>query len=164
MVQSAAPVAERDQANWTNLRKDRDPEGLIFALSCPVCYNVFHLCPLVLPCGHTFCENCLRKLAPNTNWMTCPICRKLSLLARVTNNFIIQDILECVREMDVDESSPILDVNTTIEKLRLKQEILKIQTCAKKNKEASEDLGFWKALAFGLGFWTLYQLLWKLFF
>ena len=43
--------------------------------SCPVCMEEKHL--LALPCGHSFCDECLRAWLPNLRFEsgTCPVCR-----------------------------------------------------------------------------------------
>ena len=46
-------------------------------MSCLICYETFHSDsrkPRILPCGHSFCEDCLTK--NNDNFRTCSYCRK----------------------------------------------------------------------------------------
>lgn len=53
-------------------KEDRD------GLTCAVCLDIF-ICPHVCrPCGHSFCEPCLRTIANNRPMNTpCPLCRTL---------------------------------------------------------------------------------------
>ncbi|XP_078666256.1 tripartite motif-containing protein 2-like [Branchiostoma floridae x Branchiostoma belcheri] len=44
-------------------------------LSCSICLELFTR-PKVLPCQHTFCQNCLRDLAGNKVRFQCPNCRR----------------------------------------------------------------------------------------
>ncbi|XP_076061775.1 E3 ubiquitin-protein ligase RNF180-like [Oratosquilla oratoria] len=47
-------------------------------LICPVCLDVYYSPFEVKPCGHTFCEPCLRRLAkPKPTETRCPLCREL---------------------------------------------------------------------------------------
>lgn len=54
--------------------EEEDREGL----TCAVCLDVYFSPYSCQPCGHTFCEPCLRTIAKNrpTN-TTCPLCRTL---------------------------------------------------------------------------------------
>lgn len=57
-------------------------------LSCPVCYNVLSSVPRVLPCGHTFCADCLKKLltANSTEVSSFPGCSLHSIHLRPVSN------------------------------------------------------------------------------
>ncbi|CAD5211480.1 unnamed protein product [Bursaphelenchus okinawaensis] len=69
-------------------------------LSCPVCYNVYSDAPLVLPCGHTFCTDCLKQINErNTNEIgaSCPICRKSFIRGKsYPKNYLVESILQSV--------------------------------------------------------------------
>ncbi|XP_064152998.1 E3 ubiquitin-protein ligase RNF180 [Anguilla rostrata] len=65
--------------NATSSSEDEDPpagdrDGLI----CAVCLDVYFSPYMCHPCGHVFCEPCLRTLAKNSPASTpCPLCRTL---------------------------------------------------------------------------------------
>ncbi|GFO27814.1 E3 ubiquitin-protein ligase rnf180-like [Plakobranchus ocellatus] len=47
--------------------------------TCAICYEILVRPHAVRPCGHTFCESCLRQLQATTAvwaWVLCPICRE----------------------------------------------------------------------------------------
>lgn len=53
-------------------------EDLRETLTCPVCLDVLYVPTLCHPCGHHFCDPCLRRLAKNNpNNTLCPLCRQL---------------------------------------------------------------------------------------
>lgn len=35
------------------------------ALHCPICLGIFGTAPVILPCGHSFCGTCIRRLIEN---------------------------------------------------------------------------------------------------
>ncbi len=48
------------------------------SLVCPVCLDMLHEPFTTLPCRHTFCEPCLRRLGSKSPMNTlCPMCRTL---------------------------------------------------------------------------------------
>ncbi len=51
------------------------------SLTCPVCWDVFYNAYACQPCGHIFCEPCLRRLAKchvsSGTLAPCPICRQV---------------------------------------------------------------------------------------
>ncbi|XP_042237063.1 uncharacterized protein LOC121876174 [Homarus americanus] len=54
--------------------EDQPPEYL----KCPVCLDVLYSPLVARPCGHIFCEPCLRRLArPNPTHTLCPMCRQI---------------------------------------------------------------------------------------
>ena len=47
-------------------------------LQCPVCFHTFNSeenVPLVLSCGHTFCQNCINSMERRMGALNCPHCR-----------------------------------------------------------------------------------------
>ncbi|KAM4661970.1 RING finger protein 223-like [Discoglossus pictus] len=59
-------------------------EHLRVSMECPICYfsydNIFRT-PLLLPCSHTFCMECLSRLClfiKHTQDFPCPLCRTLA--------------------------------------------------------------------------------------
>ncbi|KAI8781523.1 alpha-protein kinase 1 [Biomphalaria glabrata] len=84
-------------------------------LRCGICMEFFDV-PIVLPCGHTFCLQCLTEMCKHASRncvlsplkdlrIGCPNCRVLiyasPILERnVTCNFIIQSFLECLRSRE----------------------------------------------------------------
>lgn len=47
-------------------------------LTCPVCLDIFFSPFMCKPCGHAFCETCLRRIAlPRPTQTACPLCRQL---------------------------------------------------------------------------------------
>ena len=48
-------------------------------MDCPSCYLVFNdrqRIPLNIPCGHTYCLECLLKIYDDKGYIRCPTCRK----------------------------------------------------------------------------------------
>ncbi|XP_035658558.1 tripartite motif-containing protein 2-like [Branchiostoma floridae] len=50
-------------------------EGIREELTCSICLELFTR-PKVLPCGHTFCQDCLQDLASRQVPLQCPCCRR----------------------------------------------------------------------------------------
>merc|ERR1719440_1808923 len=44
---------------------------------CPICSSLLYK-PLAIPCGHAFCEECLRRSLDHTS--ACPLCREVCYL------------------------------------------------------------------------------------
>ena len=48
------------------------------SLTCPVCLEMFYLPCLCQPCGHIFCDPCLRRLTGHgSEGVLCPLCRRV---------------------------------------------------------------------------------------
>lgn len=64
-------------------------------LTCSICFNKFNedtRCPKILPCGHTFCFDCILKLAVRGLW--CPVDRQaVSSVVTLPKNFALLDVL-----------------------------------------------------------------------
>ncbi|RWR99599.1 RING finger protein nhl-1-like protein [Dinothrombium tinctorium] len=64
------------------------------ALLCRICYDKM-VRPFTLPCQHTFCIECIRKLSRNQeNYGLCPFCSKPFRLPQTVTeyNYVIEDI------------------------------------------------------------------------
>uniref|UniRef100_A0A1I8AL49 RING-type domain-containing protein n=1 Tax=Steinernema glaseri TaxID=37863 RepID=A0A1I8AL49_9BILA len=50
------------------------------ALKCPTCLEFFRNAPVMLACGHSFCQDCMLmiKQSRQTRLIRCPICRQQS--------------------------------------------------------------------------------------
>ena len=59
---------------FPSLQKQSIPEGE--TLVCPICYDTEKRDCLVTPCGHKFCEDCVKKLYQHFTSPTCPKCRQ----------------------------------------------------------------------------------------
>ena len=47
-------------------------------MECPSCYSIYESPkkdPRNLPCGHTYCTECLIKIYEITKYLKCPTCR-----------------------------------------------------------------------------------------
>ncbi|XP_070556577.1 tripartite motif-containing protein 2-like [Ptychodera flava] len=71
-------------------------------LTCPICLEQYKN-PKILPCYHTFCQQCLEKLVEKTGSLNCPSCQKSVQLpedrvAGLHNNFNINSMLEVVNK------------------------------------------------------------------
>lgn len=51
-----------------------DGELTTFCSDCPICYEQVHR-PVVLPCQHTFCADCLLRAVSEYGGLSCPLCR-----------------------------------------------------------------------------------------
>jgi len=65
---------------------------------CPICKEVY-TDPRVLPCGHTFCRQCIGAFREQQQQLACPLCRKgfrlpANGVGDLPKNFALVDILE----------------------------------------------------------------------
>ncbi|XP_041068331.1 zinc-binding protein A33-like [Carcharodon carcharias] len=51
-------------------------EGLAEYLNCPICLDLF-MEPVILDCGHNFCQGCIRRYWEDSETVSCPECRKV---------------------------------------------------------------------------------------
>ncbi|XP_066300962.1 tripartite motif-containing protein 3-like [Branchiostoma lanceolatum] len=70
--------------------------------SCSICLELFTR-PKVLPCGHTFCQDCLQNVAGWRGTLQCPICRQQVRLppqgvAGLPDSHIIANMCERLRQ------------------------------------------------------------------
>ncbi|EGT38559.1 hypothetical protein CAEBREN_02162 [Caenorhabditis brenneri] len=82
---------------------------------CMVCYNAFHSktrVPKILPCGHSFCQECIVGLIrsrPDSSAVVCATCRRSyrvdpeNVSKSVPTNFVLRDMLE---KYETVESGP----------------------------------------------------------
>ncbi|KAJ8022190.1 Polyadenylate-binding protein 1 [Holothuria leucospilota] len=96
-------------------RKTMAEGGHSLNLSCSICFEEFKV-PKMLPCGHTFCCQCVSKMVESLSFLQCPICRRdISLpesgkVEDFPTNFALMDLIpaehECLnKEVDPDTES-----------------------------------------------------------
>lgn len=74
-------------------------EKLAHELSCPICFQIFSK-PVVLPCGHNYCQACISKTAASTcktdcSPPRCPECREeFPSVDTLQRNFKLCSIIE----------------------------------------------------------------------
>lgn len=75
-------------------------------VTCPVCYQLYKD-PKVLPCQHSYCQECLSKLEKNKQ-VTCPECRTIAQvpdggIGEFKTNFLINRLVDdCILKRKVD--------------------------------------------------------------
>ncbi|KAM3618222.1 uncharacterized protein V6R79_017542 [Siganus canaliculatus] len=81
----------------------RSVEQLAFELSCPICFQ-FYSDPVVLPCGHSYCRECIWKTSNTVNnnnnptVQRCPECREeFQSVETLQKNFKLSSIIEGFR-------------------------------------------------------------------
>ncbi|KAL2093503.1 hypothetical protein ACEWY4_010815 [Coilia grayii] len=62
-------------------------------LLCPVCYDIFRD-PVILPCSHSFCKDCLLKSWTDKDRNECPVCRGISLGVSYPCNLVLKNLCE----------------------------------------------------------------------
>ncbi|XP_035000082.1 zinc-binding protein A33 isoform X2 [Hippoglossus stenolepis] len=67
------------------------------ACTCPVCCDIFQD-PVVLLCGHSFCEPCLQEWWRQSVVQRCPVCMEILTMARPTRNLALRDLSDIVRQ------------------------------------------------------------------
>jgi len=86
---------------------------------CPICMNVF-TDPRVLPCIHTFCLECLKRISETAqkgpgDKLPCPLCRKEFLIPAdgingVPKNFFLENLLQYKMTMQMGSNNIICDL------------------------------------------------------
>ncbi|XP_071544066.1 uncharacterized protein [Panulirus ornatus] len=76
MTSSNFEVLTNEDLSEDDLSKEQE-EMIPEHLQCPVCLDILYSPLVARPCGHTFCEPCLRRLAQTDPTHTlCPLCRQ----------------------------------------------------------------------------------------
>src|SRR6218665_3569080 len=86
---------------------------------CPICMDVFTN-PRVLPCIHTFCLECLKRISETKqkgprNKLPCPLCRKEFLIPAdgidgVPKNFFVENLLQYKMTLNMGSATIVCDV------------------------------------------------------
>ena len=75
-------------------------------MECPSCYDIYddeEKIPRNLPCGHTYCQECLTQIANIKKRLECPVCRiKLDPSikpSKLSKNYVAADIASQHRDI-----------------------------------------------------------------
>ncbi|KAM9361342.1 uncharacterized protein ABDE67_022397 [Symphorus nematophorus] len=62
-------------------------------LSCPVCHDIFKD-PVILPCSHSFCKECLQRWWREKQIKECPVCKEKHPLSNPPRNLALKNLCE----------------------------------------------------------------------
>lgn len=103
------------------------------ALICKVCYEQYNLesrCPINLPCGHTFCKNCISSLQ-NRGSAKCPLCKAMATFQTLPKAFAIIEILEALHSKPKQKQGGLLPTRNCSEcKIGINEESYQCAKCA----------------------------------
>nr|XP_040017128.1 zinc-binding protein A33-like isoform X2 [Gasterosteus aculeatus aculeatus] len=91
--------------------------------TCPVCCDIFHD-PVVLLCGHSFCEHCIQEWWTQSRLKTCPVCQELFPMAQPARNLALRNLSDAVRQEKIQRANA-----TSEEMCDLHGEKLKLFCC-----------------------------------
>ncbi|KAF6727741.1 Tripartite motif-containing protein 35 [Oryzias melastigma] len=66
-------------------------------LTCPVCCDIFKD-PVLLPCSHSFCRNCLKRCR-DSKFQGCPVCRRRGPKANPPSNLALRNVCEALQQV-----------------------------------------------------------------
>ncbi|XP_067865523.1 zinc-binding protein A33-like isoform X2 [Heterodontus francisci] len=73
-------------------------EGLAEFLNCPICLDLF--CePVILDCGHNFCQACIQRYWQDSEAVSCPECRKVFRERSLRGNRALGNLAEKARNL-----------------------------------------------------------------
>lgn len=86
-------------------------------LCCPICYDIFKD-PVVMPCSHSFCRDCLKNWWRQKQLQECPVCKAVSFTAKLPCNLVVKNLCEAfLMERDERISGSLCSLHS--EKLKL---------------------------------------------
>ncbi|XP_074493291.1 zinc-binding protein A33-like [Sebastes fasciatus] len=86
-------------------------------LCCPVCHDVFRD-PVLLPCSHSFCKDCLKNWWRKKQTRECPVCKTISSTSEPPLNRALKNLCEdFLQERDQRASEALCSLHS--EKLKL---------------------------------------------
>ncbi|XP_076051960.1 uncharacterized protein LOC143031690 isoform X2 [Oratosquilla oratoria] len=94
-------------------------------MECSICITPFgeHRRPLALPCGHSFCRQCIIQVHSDRDYVVCPKCQAHHTGMEVSDfpiNYELEDLLENLKVMGEGDSPSLLNNGTV---LRAKDDI-----------------------------------------
>ncbi|XP_072550808.1 zinc-binding protein A33-like isoform X2 [Salminus brasiliensis] len=66
-------------------------------LSCHLCCDIY-VDPVLLPCRHSFCQECLEEYRESKKSLKCPVCKKPSPKGRLSPNLQLQSLCDKFRQ------------------------------------------------------------------
>lgn len=89
-------------------------------MECPICffrYSQPSRPPLILPCAHTFCKQCVKYLLIHgEGHLSCPTCRVGVSAKQVHPNFALQEVLEAMEKAEQRANFALQDVMDAMKK------------------------------------------------
>uniref|UniRef100_A0A8C4IA54 Tripartite motif-containing protein 35 n=1 Tax=Dicentrarchus labrax TaxID=13489 RepID=A0A8C4IA54_DICLA len=86
-------------------------------LYCSVCHDIFKN-PVVVPCSHSFCKDCLKEWWRQKQSQACPICKTISSKAEPPVSLVLKNMCEAfLMERDQRASGALCSLHS--EKLKL---------------------------------------------
>ncbi|XP_073706882.1 tripartite motif containing 35-30 [Garra rufa] len=64
---------------------------------CPICCDIFRD-PILLPCSHSICNNCIKTFWNRRGILECPICRNVSSNPNPPINIVLRNMCDLMRE------------------------------------------------------------------
>ncbi|GCB82727.1 hypothetical protein scyTo_0021710 [Scyliorhinus torazame] len=79
-------------------------EGLAEYLNCPICLDLFTE-PVILDCGHNFCQGCIERYWQEGERVSCPECRKVFQERNLRLNRALGNLADRARRLLVQEEA-----------------------------------------------------------
>ncbi|XP_059212991.1 zinc-binding protein A33-like [Centropristis striata] len=64
--------------------------------TCPVCCEIFRD-PVVLLCGHSFCQHCLQEWWRQSGLQKCPMCKEMFMMTQPPRNLALRNLSDALR-------------------------------------------------------------------
>ncbi|XP_014885199.1 zinc-binding protein A33-like [Poecilia latipinna] len=65
--------------------------------TCPVCCDIF-TDPVLLLCGHSFCQHCLQEWWRQSSQRTCPVCKEMFHMTHPPRNLALRNLSDSLRQ------------------------------------------------------------------